>query len=262
MLLHGFPEFWYSWRHQIPFLARYFKVVVPDLRGYNESDKPSTGYDLDTLCADIKGTIEHFGYVRAHVVGHDWGGIIAWRLAQKFPDLLDRLVILNAPHPHRFGQELLANLDQLVRSWYLFAFQIPALPEWLIRQNLKDFVYSVFRGEAVRKAAFTAENLEIYRAALEKPGVLTAIVNYYRQLVMPQFWQEYWGKQVKLVKSPTLVLWGEEDSFLSQKLTQGLDRLIDAPLRLKMVTHCGHWIQQEDPHTVNGELLNFLFKNK
>ncbi|MGE5657985.1 MAG: alpha/beta fold hydrolase [Actinomycetota bacterium] len=256
LLLHGFPEFWYSWRYQIPALARHFKVVVPDLRGYNDSDKPESGYDLDTLSADIRGLIERLGYSGAHIVGHDWGGAIAWHLAQKFPESLNRLAILNAPHPQFFVQELLSNLDQFRRSWQVLAFQVPGLPEWLIQHYLKDFVQGMLQGHAVRKGAFSAEETKIYQAALEKPGVLASAMNYYRQLFTHWAWN--WGQKVDPVRVPTLVLWGEEDSFLSKRLTEGLDRLIVAPFKLKLIPHCGHWIQQEAPQTVNRELLNFL----
>jgi len=258
ILLHGFPEFWYSWRHQIPALGRYFKVVVPDLRGYNYSDKPASGYDLDTLSADIRGLIERFGKTRAHIVGHDWGGVIAWHLAQKFPECIDRLAILNAPHPQQFVKDLIGNIDQLRRSWFLLLFQIPALPEWLIQHNLKNFVQNLFREHAIRKAAFTTEVMNIYQNALAKPRVLTAAINYYRQILSPQTWLNNREEHTKLVTAPTLVLWGEEDSFLSNKLTQDLDKLIAAPFQLKFVPNCGHWIQQEAPDTVNRELLKFL----
>lgn len=258
LLLHGFPEFWYSWRYQIPVLARHFKVVVPDLRGYNDSDKPNGGYDLDTLTEDIRGLISSLGYVRAHIVGHDWGGSIAWHLAQQFPEYLNRLAILNAPHPHRFLQELSSNVDQLRRSWYVLLFQIPGLPEWLIQQNLKEFVKNFFQGEAIRKAAFTAENTKIYQEALAKPGVLAAAINYYRHLLSSDNWWHQWQRTPKPINVPTLVLWGEEDSLLSRKFTEGLDRLIAAPFQLKFIPHCGHWIQQEVPQTVNRELLKFL----
>lgn len=258
VLLHGFPEFWYSWRYQIPVLARHFKVVVPDLRGYNDSDKPEHGYDLNTLSADIRGLIESLGYARAHVVGHDWGGVIAWHLAQRFPHYLNRLAILNAPHPQRLMQELVSNLDQIRRSWYVFAFQVPGLPEWLIQQNLKNFVQEFFRGQAVRKGAFTAEDAQMYEAALSKPGVLAAAMNYQRQLFSLQNLLRQWRRSPEPITVPTLVLWGEEDSLLSSKLTEGLDQFIAAPFKLKFVPHCGHWIQQEAPQTVNRELLSFL----
>ena len=258
ILLHGFPEFWYSWRHQIPALAKHFKVVVPDLRGYNDSDKPKGGYDLDTLSADIGGLVTSLGYLKAHIVGHDWGGAIAWNLAQKFPNLLDRLAVLNAPHPHRLMQELGGNLDQMRRSWYLLAFQIPALPEWLIQQNLPNIVKTLFQDQAVRKGAFTQRDTELYQAALEKPGALSAILSSYRQLLSPQTWLANWGRSPLPITVPTLVLWGEDDIFFPPKLMEGMEGLVAAPLRLKLLSRCGHWVQQEAPQTVNRELLDFL----
>ena len=257
ILLHGFPEFWYSWRHQLPALARHFKVVIPDLRGYNDSDKPATGYDLDTLATDIRGLIYGLGYSKAHIVGHDWGGAIAWHMAQRFPQVMHRLAILNAPHPQAFVQALTRSLDQLWRSWYVVAFQIPGLPERLIRTNIKSFVQAVFQEQAVRKGAFTKADTAIYRAALEKPGVLSAAMSYYRQALNPQIWLQQWRK-ITPVLAPTLVLWGEDDSFLSQELTADLEALVDGPFALKVIPDCGHWIQQEVPQTVNRELLQFL----
>ncbi len=258
VLLHGFPEFWYSWRHQIPALSRYFKVVVPDLRGYNDSDKPATGYDLDTLAADIQGLIESLGYTRAHIVGHDWGGAIAWHMAQKFPQSLNRMAILSAAPVQRFVQELVSNVDQLRRSWYILGFQVPGIPEWLIQQNLSEFVKNLLREQAIRKGAFTREDAEIYQSALAKPGVLSAALNYYRQMLSPLNWVKDWLDTPNPITTPTLVLWGEEDSLVTPHLTQGLDRLIAAPFNLKFIPHCGHWIQQEAPQTVNRELLAFL----
>lgn len=257
LLLHGFPEFWYSWRYQIPALAKHFKVVVPDLRGYNDSDKPISGYDLDTLSSDIRGLIEHLGYAKAHIVGHDWGGTIAWHFAQKFPARLDRLAILNAAHPQQLRQEMFSNLDQLRRSWHLLAFQVPGLPEWLIRQNLPSIVTNLFQGQAIRKGAFTRKDTEIYQAALEKPGALSAVLNHYRQLLSPQTWLD-WGRLPTPITVPTLVLWGEQDFLFSRTLTERMDRLVSAPLNLKLLQECGHWVQQEVPQTVNRELLSFL----
>lgn len=258
ILLHGFLEFWYSWRRQIPALARHFKVVVPDLRGYNDSEKPGDGYDLDTLSQDIQGLIKGLGYSQAHVVGHDWGGTIAWRLAQRCPQTLSRLVILNAPHPHRFGQELFSNLDQLRWSGHLLALQVPGLPEWLIQNNLRDLVTNLFQRQAIRKGAFTTQDAELYQAALRKPGAIAAAMNYYRQFLSGQFWGRHWGRLPKLVTAPTLVLWGEEDTLLSQEMVEGMEKFVSAPFELKRVPQCGHWIQQEAPQTVNRELLNFL----
>ena len=263
ILLHGFPEFWYSWRYQIPVLARNFKVVVPDLRGYNQSDKPATGYDLTTLASDINSLIENLGYERAHIVGHDFGGAIAWRFAQKFPHMLNRLVILSAPHPSRFAANLIQDLNQLRRSWYIFAFQVPGLPEWLIQQNLKNFVQTVFRGLAVRKGFFTRETSAMYEAALRQPGAIASALNYYRQLFSPLLWiSDIWSMMSsgspQLITAPTLVLWGEEDAVLSRRIAEDLRHAVSASFELKFLPNCGHWIQQESPQTVNRELLAFF----
>jgi epoxide hydrolase 4 len=258
LLLHGFPEFWYSWRYQIPVLARHFKVVVPDLRGYNDSEKPASGYDLDTLTADIRSLIENLGYTRAHIVGHDWGGAIAWNLAQKFPQYLDRLALLSAPHPQRLVRDLLSNLDQLSRSWYVLAFQVPGVPEWLIQANLRTFIHQMFQEQAVRKAAFSEETAQFYQAALRKPGAIVAALNHYRQSFLSLQWLREGLRSPDPISIPTLVLWGDEDSLTSPKLAHGLDQLISAPFRFQLIPHCGHWIQQEAPQTVNRELLGFL----
>jgi epoxide hydrolase 4 len=243
ILLHGFPEFWYSWRYQIPVLSKYFRVIVPDLRGYNDSDKPLTGYDLETVTNDIRCLIENLGYRCAHVVGHDIGGAIAWNLAQQFPQSIDRLGILNAPHPQKFMRSLVSNLDQVRRSWYMLAFQVP--------------LYAL-RDQAVRKGAFTRENAQMYEAALQKPGAIAAALNYYRQMFTPGAWVQNLLRPANLVQSPTLVLWSEEDAFLSRQLVQDLEQLVAAPFALKLVPDCGHWMQQEAPQMVNRELLNFL----
>jgi epoxide hydrolase 4 len=258
ILLHGFPEFWYSWRFQLPVLSRYFKVVVPDLRGYNDSDKPTTGYDIDTLSADVLGLIEALGYEQAHIVGHDCGGMIAWHLAQKFPAAVNRLAVLNAPHPYRLMREMFGNLEQLWRSRHILAFQVPGIPEYLIQQNLKTMLQNWFQQHSVRKAAFSSETMQIYQSALEKAGTLSAAINYYRQLLSPQEWLPTLLKRPQLISVPTLVLWGEDDNVVGPHLTAGLDRFINAPFRLRLLPECGHMTQQEVPGIVNRELLDFF----
>jgi epoxide hydrolase 4 len=258
ILLHGFPEFWYSWRHQIPALARHFKVVVPDLRGYNYSDKPDSGYDLDTLSRDILGSIAAFGYSKAHIVGHDWGGTIAWHLAERFPDSIDKLAILNAAHPQKLVETFGNNFEKLLRNWYILAAQVPGIPEWLIRQNLKEFVLNIFRGQAIRKAAFGAEDLQIYQDALSKPGAIGAALSHYRQAFSAFNWLPQLSQSLPYISVPTLVLWGEEDALLSKNLTKEMASFVRAPFELKLIPNCGHWIQQEVPQTVNRELLKFL----
>jgi pimeloyl-ACP methyl ester carboxylesterase len=258
IFLHDFLEFWYSWRHQIPALARWFKVVVPDLRGYNDSEKPSGGYDLETLSRDVQGLIEALGYSQAIVVGHGWGGTIACRVAQQFPQSLRSLILMASPHPQRLVQDLTGNLDQFRRSWYVFAAQLPGVNEWLGAQNFPALVSNLFQTQAVRKGAFSAEVAQIYQAALAKPGVLTAALNYYRQFVSPTTLWRSLNRPSDPIQLPTLVLWGEDDTIFSSSLTQGFETLIQAPLKCISIPDCGHWLQQEAPHTVNRELLSFL----
>jgi pimeloyl-ACP methyl ester carboxylesterase len=155
-------------------------------------------------------------------------------------------------------QELFGNVDQLRRSWYLMALQIPTLPEWFIRSNLRSIVKDLFQGQAIRKGAFTTQDTELYQAALEKPGALTAVLNHYRHLFSLQTWWNQWIHAPAPISAPTLILWGEDDFLFSEKLTEGVERWVKAPVKLKFLAHCGHWIQQEAPQTVNRELLDFL----
>jgi epoxide hydrolase 4 len=262
LLLHGFPEFWYAWRFQLPVLARHFKVVVPDLRGHNESDKPTSGYDVDTLSADVIGLIQALGYQQASVVGHDCGGLLTWHLAHKFPQYLQRVAILSAPHPNRLFREFSVTLEALLHHWYVLALQMPGVPEYLLRANLKQFLQNWFQKNSVRKGAFSSETLEVYQAALEKAGALTSILSYYRQLLSPQAWLANLWRRDNPITIPTLVLWGEQDQVLSPQLTEGLEDWIKAPLRLRLLPDCGHWTQQEVPNLVNRELLEFLRPNQ
>ncbi len=261
VLLHGFPEFWYSWRFQIPVLAHNFKVVVPDLRGFNDSEKPQNGYDIDTLAQDVAGLIQGLGYQRAHLVGHDCGGMIAWNMANRFPGMIQSLSLLKAPHPQRKLRDMSGSLEQLLKNWHMLAFQVPGLSEALIRLNLPDFVKGFFQDQAVRKAAFSSDVLQIYQAALEKKGAIASALNYYRQFLDPQALISKLSASSEPIDVPTLVLWGEDDQLMSPKLGKGLERLIQAPFKLKVIPDCGHWIQQEVPRLVNSELLNFLQRN-
>lgn len=260
ILLHSYFEFWYSWRHQLSALAKYCKVVVPDLRGCNDSEKPTSGYDLDTISHDIDGLIKALGYTQADVVGHAWGGTIAWQLASTMPDSVRRLAILNGVHPHQFRKSLIDNLDQLRRSWRLLAVQIPNIPEWLIEQTLPELVQSFFQSHAVRKGAFPSEVTRLYLAALRKPGAIASALRYYRQLLAPPTWLSLLGPSNQPVNIPTLVLWGEDDSFFNLRLLESTADLVKAPLRIERIPQCGHWIQQEAPLTVNRELIQFLCK--
>src|SRR3989442_1115741 len=166
ILLHGFPEVWYSWHHQLPALAAAgYHAVAPDLRGYGGTDKDGP-YDLWTLTADVAALVRALGRERATIVGHDWGGTIAWSCGFLQPDVVERLVVLNAPHPARIGEELARNPRQLARSWYVFAFQIPELPERFLRAN----VGRMLRGGSYVRSAWTRAETEPYRVAFQQPG--------------------------------------------------------------------------------------------
>lgn len=257
VLLHGFPECWYCWRHQIgPLADAGFRVLAPDLRGYNESDKPRgvRNYRLSLLTQDVVALIRHAGSERATVIGHDWGGVIAWAVAMRHPETVERLGILNAPHPLAFRREL-SNPVQLFRSWYVVFFQLPWLPEQLIRAGDFAVLERVLRDDPTRREAFTKEDIQYYKQALRKPGALTAMVNYYRALFRYPGEISWPGP----VQAPTLVIWGERDRYLSGNLSHGLHRW--APwLRVERIADCSHWTPADAPAQVNDLLLSWLLR--
>jgi pimeloyl-ACP methyl ester carboxylesterase len=257
VLLHGFPEFWYSWRHQIPFLAKKYRVVAPDMRGYNETDKPGAGYDVDTLAEDIVCLIRHLGAEKAIVMAHDWGGGVAYHLAYRNPEVLDKLVIMNAPHPFHLMKALRSSGAQRRKSWYMFFFQLPLIPEASLKANNYYVIKRIFSRSTVRKEAFTGEDIEKYMEAWGKPGALNRGINYYRMAFRKGtgLWRFYQGKKIQ---APTLIIWGEKDAFLGMELTRDLEQYSAAPLSIKHIPKCGHWVQQEAPEEVNRYLGEFL----
>jgi epoxide hydrolase 4 len=264
ILLHGFLEFWYSWRYQLPRLAEHCQVVVPDLRGYNDSDKPLGGYDLETLAEDISGLIRSLGYERATIVGHGWGGALAWQVAQRFPRQVKSLVLLSAPHPQRFVWDVISNVEQLRNSWYLLAAQLPGLSELSRNQDLSGLIRSLFQTYAVRKSSFSAEDAALYSAALSKPGALQSVLNHSRQWLSNGLPSGI-ASGLRLgrgtpIQQPTLVLWGRDDSLFQYGLAQSLQASVAGPFQLVPIADCGHWVQQEAPQTVNRELIQFLRK--
>ncbi len=195
LMLHGFPEFWYSWRHQIVEFSQNYKVVALDLRGYNDSEKPQeiSAYSLQELVKDIKGVITGLGYESCILIGHDWGGGIAWNFAYSYPEMVGKLITLNMPHPAKL-LEGLKTPKQLLRSWYIFFFQLPIIPELVYQWNDYQVIASLFTDMAIDKAAFTSEDIEIYKNAAAKRGVATATINYYRSVFPTLLNQEQnWG---------------------------------------------------------------------
>lgn len=254
VLLHGFPEFWYSWRHQIPALADAgFRVIAPDQRGYNLSDKPAGmhAYRLDALTADVAGILDWAGSDRVTLVAHDWGGAVAWRFAMDYAERVERLVVMNAPHPVAFAREL-RKWRQRRRSWYMMAFQIPWLPETLLALSPLRTARLFFRGTAVRKAAFSDEDLRRFAEALGQPGALRAMIHWYRAgFRFPP------KQRARPIHAPTLLIWARDDVALGEELTRGLEKWVP-DLTVHYIEDCGHWVQNEAPDQVNAAMLEFL----
>jgi len=261
VLLHGFPEFWYSWKHQLPALVDAgYRVVTPDLRGYNRSERPAgvSAYSIDELVADVAGLVDHYGDGAAHVVGHDWGGLIAWQVGIDRPDVVDRLVILNAPHPNRFDRRLRTSFSQLRKSWYVFYFQLPWLPETGFQWSDYAVVESLLR-EETQSGAFTDEDIERYKSALATPGAVTAALNYYRALGRQRVKQYLLGDGVpnQSVDVPTMLVWGENDHALDSELTEGNEQWVEN-LRVEGIPDASHWVQFDARERVNELLVDFL----
>ena len=256
LLLHGFPEFWYSWRYQVPALADAgFRVVAPDLRGYNLSEKPSglAAYRTDLLTRDVERLIRHCGAERAAVAGHDWGGIVAWLFAMRYPAMLERLAILNAPHPGTLPRALLDPL-QWLRSAYVFFFQVPWLPEASLQAGNFALLRWLFRTDPARPGAFSETDIERYVEAFSRPGALTAAINYYRAAV----WQgPLRAGEPRRIEAPVLVIWGEQDRALGPELAEP-DRALVPNARVERLPDASHWVQHDRPERVNALLLDFL----
>jgi pimeloyl-ACP methyl ester carboxylesterase len=251
VLVHGFPDFWYTWRRQIPALeAAGMRVLALDLRGYNRSDRPPriADYDLEKLLGDIVGFSESVAGHDCALVGHDWGGVLAWYAAARRPDLFRRLVVLNAPHPARY-LELLRGTTQLLRSWYVAAFQVPWLPERLLAARMTA---RLRRGA---RSGRTDEELQRYAEVFANPAAWRGPVNFYRAAVRG-FIRRHRRADIH-VKVPTLVLWGDLDPYLDVRNTAGLGRWV-SQLRVVRLSNAGHWLHVDEADGVNRELVAFL----
>jgi epoxide hydrolase 4 len=256
LLLHGFPECAYSWRCQIPMLARMgYRVWAPDLRGYGETDKPEgiSEYTIDKLVQDVADLIDASGAKSVLLCGHDWGGMIAWSFAMRRLRPIQRLVIMNAPHPACFYQQA-RTFRQLRKSWYIAFFQIPWLPELLLSRHNCELVVSAFRRMAMDKGRFPQDVLEVFRKNASEPGALTAMLNYYRAL---RFARVRSQRDFPRIEVPTLMIWGERDLALGKELTYGTDRHV-SDITLRYLPDVSHWVQQEAPETVNAMLEAWL----
>ena len=255
ILLHGFPEFWFGWRQQIPYLGEAgFRVWAPDQRGYNLSDKPAgaAAYAVDKLAHDVIGLIEAAGVEKASLVAHDWGAVVAWWAAAEFPDRFEKMVILNAPHGAVMRKHLRYNRIQRGRSRYMLFFQLPWLPDFLSRRN--NWARAV---QALQRTscpgAFTVDDLDAYRQAWSQPGSFTAMLNWYRAA----FRHPAPPPKNRRISVPTLLIWGAKDRFLGKEMAQpSIDRCEDG--RLVIIEEASHWVQHDVPDQVNALIETFL----
>lgn len=255
VLLHGFPEFWYGWRHQIPALVEAgCRVIVPDQRGYNLSDKPqgAKNYDVFTLVDDIIGLIDALEYEKVNLVGHDWGAVVAWTLAIRYPQRLHKLSIMNVPHPAVMKRFLTRDLEQLRRSWYVFFFQLPWLPEAGLRAENWRGAERALRGSG-KLHTFTKEDVVKYKEAWSQPGAMTSMINWYRAVIrhqppMPQ--------DVR-VKVRTLMMWGMKDVALTHRMARPSMDYVDEG-NLILFPEATHWVQHDAAEEVNHYLIDFI----
>ena len=256
ILLHGFPEFWYAWRHQIPALVDAgFRVVAPDLRGFNLSDKPNGvwAYSLPRAVRDIDRLIAACGEERAIVAGHDLGGSIAWLLAMWHPERIRRLVIVNAPHPARF-QAALRSWRQLGRSSYVLFFQLPWVPEFSLLIANSALLRWVLGHDPARRGTFSRADIDRYVEAVRRAGALTAALNYYRATFRGMLGGMRW--KMRPIPAQVLVVWGEKDRYLDPSLAKPESRWV-SNVRVERLAEVGHWVLSEDPQRVNGRILDF-----
>ena len=258
ILLHGFPEFWYGWRHQIPALsAAGYRVIAPDQRGYNLSDKPSKAadYDLDILAGDINALTDELGMERFHLVGHDWGAAVAWWLALRFPECLRTLSILNVPHPWVISRHLRRDPCQLFRSWYIFFFQIPWLPEFLLGSGDGAGLANLLRRSGL-PGTFMPEDMAMYREAWRQPGALRGMISWYRALLRRARPPLPTGR----IELPVQILWGRQDVALQVEMAEeSLAYCKDG--RLEVFPDATHWVQHDEAEAVNQRLVEFLGAN-
>lgn len=255
ILLHGFPEFWYGWRHQIDHLTGLgFRLWIPDQRGYNISDKPPDIFDyrMDELVMDVIGLINATGESRAMIAGHDWGAMVLWWLALKHPDRIRRMAILNVPHPRVFQRHLRFNVKQMVKSWYTGAFQLPFLPERLFRLRDGRLSARVLQFTGLRDT-FSAEDMARYREAWKQPDAPRSMINWYRAYMRhPPSRPDSWR-----IKPETLIIWGLRDGALSADMLEPSYDLCDNGRYLKL-EKATHWVQHDEKERVNQVLGQFF----
>ena len=255
LLLHGFPEFWYGWRKQALALAgKGYRVIIPDQRGYNLSSAPHevSAYTLEHLSQDVIAILDHFGIEKVLLAGHDWGAAVAWTVAILYPQRVEKLAILNVPHPAVMISTLKKSPRQMLKSWYIAFFQIPGLADWLMKLNNFAGVLSMLKASG-NPGTFSAEDLDEYRKAYANSGGLTGMINWYRALARAQ--TRTAGRS--RLEMPVLILWGKRDVALSAGMAQdSLKRCQNG--ELVFFENATHWVQHDEAEAVSQRLLAFF----
>ncbi len=248
VLLHGFPDFWYGWIKVIPGLKDKYKLIIPDLRGYNLSDKPDgvENYTLDVLVKDIKGLIEHFGFDNVFLAGHDWGGVLGWAFAEKYPEMVRKLGIINAPHMKIFQERLRTDKNQQKASSYIFEFQKPNGEQLALKDDFKWLKWAVFSG----KRDFTAEDKKMYLDAWSKPNAIVSGVNYYRANASFKNWSG-------IIDVPTLVIHGMKDVAVLSSVLDDLPKFVK-DLVIVHAENSSHWVMHDEPGLIVKEFNKFF----
>ncbi|XP_033750765.1 epoxide hydrolase 4-like isoform X2 [Pecten maximus] len=258
LLIHGFPEFWYSWRFQLRAFADKYRVVAIDQRGYAESEKPNgyNSYTTEKLVGDIKQLIPALGHRSGVIVGHDWGGAIAWAFAMKHQDMVDKLIVLNCPHPSTFRAYLRKSFAQFKKSWYMFLFQVPYLPEYMLSRDDFRSVNEMFTGKhgGVKVGTVSEEDVEAYKYAFSRSGGLTGPLNFYRSAMKNS---SIFETKVPKIQKPTLIVWGCKDLALSEELPPMAKDYV-TNLTIKYIQDASHWVQMDTPDIVNEHMREFL----
>jgi epoxide hydrolase 4 len=256
VLLHGFPEFWYSWRKQIIDLSDEFTVVAPDMRGYGLSSKPSgsSEYTVEKVGNDIAGLIRELGFPSAAVIGHDWGAGVAWSMAAKHSGLVSRVGSLQVPPAEIWKRNI--SVKQLLASWYMFFFQLPWLPEAILKAGDYKKLKSALQDTTARPGVFTDEHVERYKEMWRQPGALTSMLNYYRANVLSRLRSAPEGHQ--RIKVPTLFIFAERDTAILPETVADVGSVIDAPYTEHRIPDSGHWVQQEAADEVTAVIRDFL----
>ena len=256
VLLHGFPEFWYSWRHQMVALSDEYTVVAPDLRGYNLSDKPgnASDYAIEHLVGDVVGLIAHFGKGKAAVIGHDWGASVAWAIAAKKPAALWKLGALQVPPIPIWKRN--QTTKQYFASWYMFFFQLPLLPEFIFRRDDYEVLVKALTESTAKPGVFTDEEIAEYKKAWSQPGAATAMLNYYRANIVKRMFGS--NEMPPKIDVPTLFIYGEKDKAVLAETVAGVGDMIAGPYTEHRISNAGHWVQQEARDEVTQVLRKFL----